>query len=318
MSISLIETHDVNFSPDFKANPEIIAAMSMAVVKTEDYYQTLYRQVQKKDNQPIPESVLAFASSQNGVDFTRSGTISLQPSREKNSEDILAVEDPTIVELDGKKYIFCTAVKPKEGNEGVLTAIEVVSGIDLQNIDDNKQIVIRPSDVEKEMNRNVDMVKEPEFIRLHDNTWIILYEFADGQKSRIGIAQSTNLIGPYRNHRLLMDTRDQGWDCQHISPGPIMKTSGGDIIMLYNGRGPKNINDQTPMWSIGSVIIDPNKGSLVEGTRSEKPIIVPPEEIGPNNQLIAFSNSIISKEQILYYTVADKRSKVAKLFFNNI
>lgn len=33
MSISLIETHDVNFSPDFKANPEIIAAMSMAVVK---------------------------------------------------------------------------------------------------------------------------------------------------------------------------------------------------------------------------------------------------------------------------------------------
>lgn len=318
MSVSLIETHDVTFSPDFKANPEIIAAMSMAVIKTEDYYQTLYRQVQKKDNQPIPESVLAFASSRNGVDFTRSGVISLQPSKEKNSEDVLAVEDPTIVELDGKKYVFCTAVKPKEGTNGVLAAIEVVSGIDLKNIEDKKQIIIRPDEVGKELGRKVDMVKEPEFIRLKDNTWVVLYEFADGQTSRIGMARSVNLTGPYRNHQLLMDTRNQGWDCQHISPGPIMITSRGDIIMLYNGRGPKNMNDQTPMWSIGSVIIDADKGSIIEGTRSEKPIIVPPEEIGPNNQLIAFSNSIIASEQRLYYTVADKRSRVAKLDFNNI
>jgi predicted GH43/DUF377 family glycosyl hydrolase len=318
MSVDVIETHDINFSPDFKANPEIIAAMSMAVIKTEDYYQTLYRQVQKKDNQPIPESVLAFASSQNGVDFIRSGVISLQPSKEKNSDDILAVEDPTIIELDGKKYVFCTAVKPKEGAEGVIAAIEVVSGIDLKNIEDKKRIIIRPDEVGKELGRKVDMVKEPEFIRLKDNTWVVLYEFADGQTSRIGMARSVNLTGPYRNHQLLMDTRSEGWDCQHISPGPIMITSRGDLLMLYNGRGPKNMNNQTPMWAIGSVIVDTNKGSIIEGTRSEKPIIVPPEEIGPNNQLIAFSNSIVASEQRLYYTVADKRSRVAKLDFNNI
>jgi len=271
-----------------------------------------------KVNSQYHLSVLAFCQSQNGVDFERSGTIALKPQQFEGSEDKLAVENPTIVELDGVKYVFHTAVKLKEGGGGVIAATRVISGKELTGLNSNRQMVLDPKEIGKTMGRNIDMVKEPEFIRLKDDSWRVFYEFADGQTSRIGMAWSPNLIGPYQEHRLLIDVRSEGWDCQHVSPGPILMTSRGDILMLYNGRGPKSVDDQTPQWAIGTVIIDAVQGGIFEGSRCNKPIIVPPEEIGPGNQLIAFANSVVPEEQRLYYTVADTRSRVARLALDNI
>jgi len=128
------------------------------------------------------------------------------------------------------------------------------------------------------------------------------------------------LTGPYRNNRPLMEVRPNAWDSQHLSPGPLLFTSKGDILMFYNGRGPKSSEDQTPSWSIGHVIIDASTG--VVSDRAESPIIRPSDEIGPENQLISFANSITStegtKNNRLYYTVADTRSAVASIFINGI
>jgi predicted GH43/DUF377 family glycosyl hydrolase len=124
------------------------------------------------------------------------------------------------------------------------------------------------------------------------------------------------LTGDYQNHRVLINPREEKWDSQHVSPGPIIKTSGGDLLMFYNSRGPKNKDDNTPTWAIGSVIIDVSSGRLLE--RSEQPIIRPPEEIGPDGQLIAFANSVLEKKQWLYYTAADKRMIVASYAVNNL
>ena len=108
MEIGVADTEPVVFSPSIeKENPEISAAMSMAVVSMQGYYDALYRQVSKpKDGEVIPESVIAFVSSDNGVDFARSGVIPLKPTHEVNSIDRIAVEDPTIVQLDSKFYVF--------------------------------------------------------------------------------------------------------------------------------------------------------------------------------------------------------------------
>ena len=90
--------------------------------------------------------------------------------------------------------------------------------------------------------------------------------------------------------------------------------------MFYNGRGPKNSEDQTPSWSIGHVVIDASSGAI--SNRSESPIIRPSEEIGPDNQLISFANSVTSiegtKTNRLYYTVADTRSAVASIFIKGL
>lgn len=276
------------------------------------------RQQENESQNPIRYSVLGFASSENGVDFTRSSNIALSPTLIAKNRDRLAVEDPTIVTVDGVKYVFYSAVEPKKNNEdGVLVSIGMVKGqtVDALNQNDRK-IILTPEKVSGQLNRKVDMVKEPEFIKTKDGRWIMIYEFASDGVSRIGMAESKTLTGNYENHRLLINPRENKWDSQHVSPGPIIRTSRGDLLMFYNGRGPKNELNQTPAWGIVSVIIDISSGGLLE--RSEQPIIRPPEEIGPDGQLIAFANSVVEQKQMLYYTAADKRMIVASYVANNI
>ena len=305
------------FSPAIEESPEIMAAMSMAVQLVDKYYESLYRQVSRPHKgQLIPESVIAFASSSNGVDFDRSGIVPIKPGVEKGSLDQLAVEDPTIVKDGQTYYVFHSAVSPKEKNEGVQVGIQVVTGDSLQRLGTKKQTVLTPKEVRNSLGKEVDMVKEPEFYYGKDQLWHMIFEHTGRGKSEIAIAESPQITGPYRNHRSLLEVRPGTWDSQHLSPGPLLFTSGGDILMFYNGRGPKNSEDNTPSWSIGYTIIDTKTGAIID--RSGTPIIRPPEEIGPGNQLISFANSITSKEgpriHRLYYTVADTRSAVASIF----
>lgn len=315
MQIGVKSTDTITFIPSLEkdTDPEIIAVMSMAVNLVEQYYETLYRQVQKTQKQEVPESVIAFASSENGVDFQRSGLIPVRPTKEIGSHDILAVEDPTVVKVDGQYFVFHSAVEPKpSGDPGVQVSLQVVSGASLQTLSPDKKLILTPQDVAKTLGEGVDMVKEPEFF-FNNGMWYMIYEHTGRGKSEIAIAESPSLTGPYRDHRSLLQTREGMWDSQHTSPGPILLTSRGDILMLYNGRGPKNAEDQTPSWAIGFVIIDAKTGAIL--TRSDAPIITPPSEIGPGNQLIAFANSVVedSGENRLYYTIADSRMAVANL-----
>ena len=319
MEISVKETQNVRFNYDLKNNPEIIGTMSMAVKLIDQHYQGIYRELRQPSNKnnSVKYSVLGLASSENGVDYTRSKVTALSPTLVKKNRDKFAVEDPTIMFLDGEKYVFYSAVEPKKNGEGVLVSIGVVKGQTLESLNQNdRKIILTPENVGEKLNRKVDMVKEPEFIRTKDGKWLMIYEFGSDDVSRIGMAESNNLTGEYRNHRVLINPREGKWDSQHVSPGPIIRTSRGDLLMFYNGRGPKNLSDQTPTWAIGSVIIDLSSGGLLE--RSEQPIILPPEEIGPDGQLIAFANSVVEEKQILYYTAADKRMIVASYVANNL
>lgn len=322
-TVGVTETKDVAFHPPIESDPEVVGTMSMAVLKMGDYYDALCRELHKPDvPEPVLYSVLGFVTSPNGVDFERSGIIPLRPGERPDSWDRLAVEDPTVVvtQMDGmnKYHVFHTAVRPVPG--GVETAIQLATGPSLDKIGD-KKLILTPQDVKAELGR-VDMVKEPEFFMAKDGRWFMIYEFADGEKSRIAMARSVggNVEGPYREHRLLFDIREGKWDSQHVSPGPIFATSRGDIFMFYNGRGPKNPEDQTPTWAIGCAIIDSARGGVL--LRSDKPLITPPGEIGPNNQLIAFANSLVKEEgrttQSLYYTIADRRSAVATVDVSSI
>lgn len=308
MEIGVEKTQDIKFNPEYDQKSETFGAMSMAVIRVENYYQALLRELHRpKEGIPVDHSVLAFVHSKNGVDFKRSGVISVKPG---DSFDKLAVEDPTIVKLNGEYFVFHSAVNPKD--PGVEVAIQLVTGPNLKELG-NKTVVLSPKEL-KTVFGKVDMVKEPEFV-FDGKKWLMFYEYADGTKSRIAVAESNNLAGPYQNHRLLIDGK-YDWDSQHTSPGPIIITPNKDICMIYNGRGPKSALDQTPTWAIGYAIIDGKTGAVLE--RSDSPFLRPPEEIGPGNQLIVFANSLASKpyKQTLYCTVADIRSAVVHLAVN--
>lgn len=322
MDIGVAETESVNFSPSIEKDPEIAAAMSMAVVSIEGYYDALYRQVSKaKSGETIPESVIAFASSHNGVDFVRSGIFPIKPNHENESLDRLAVEDPTIVKDNGIFYVFHSAVSPKASGEGVQVGIQVVEGHSLDDLQPAKKMILTPKDVEASLGEQCDMVKEPEFyFNSKDGLWHLIYEHTGRGFSEIATAESPQLTGPYRNNRPLLQIRPNSWDSLHLSPGPLLTTSRGDMLMFYNGCAPKNFEDKTSKWSIGYVIIDRDTGGV--SNRAAKPIITPSDEMGPGNQLVSFANSIVpiegTKTNRLYYTVADKRSAVAKIVASNI
>jgi len=320
MDIEVRNIEKVKFTPTIEDDPEIQAAMSMAVTSMGNYYEALYRQVSKLlFGDVVPESVIAFASSTNGVDFSRSGLIPLRPTKEQGSLDQIGVEDPTVV-VDGIYYVFHSAVSRKTSGEGVQVAIQVVKGRDLKHLGNEKQIVLTPRQVQDSLGEKVDMVKEPEFFWGKDGLWHMVFEHTGRGFSEIAIAESQWLVGPYRNFRPLLEVRPNCWDSQHVSPGPLLLTSQGDVLMFYNGRGPKSSDDQTPAWSTGYVIIDAKTGAV--SNRSENPLIRPPEEIGPDNQLICFANSIVpiggTRVNNLYYTVADKRMEVARIIANNL
>lgn len=321
MGITIERIQNVTLNYDINKNKEIVGNMSMAVERMNQYYQCLYRELCQKENKTnslIQYSVLAFANSKNGVDFNRNENIVLSPTIVDNNRDRLAVEDPTIVTVDGEKYVFYSAVEPKKNNEEeVLVSIGMVKGQTIKELNQNdRKIILTPEKVGEQLKRKVNMVKEPEFIKTKSGKWLMIYEFGSNGISRIGMAESRSLTGDYSNHRVLINPREGKWDSHHVSPGPIIRTSRGDLLMFYNGRGPKNMEDQTPTWAIGSVIIDVSNGGLLE--RSDRPIIFPPEEIGPDGQLIAFANSVVEDRQMLYYTATDKRMIVASYMINNL
>lgn len=294
---------------------EVVGTMSMAVEKIEGYYQSLYRELHRpKVEQPILHSVLSFAWGKDGIDFERSG-VAVYPGVEPESIDRLAVEDPTIVKDNGQYYVFHSAVKPRE--RGVSVAIQMVKGKSLESLDPGKNLILLPETVGKEMGiEDVDMVKEPEFFLDREGQWNMIFEFTGQGRSHLGIAVSRSLEGPYKNFRKLFEQRPAAWDSIHLSPGPIIPTPSGDFLMFYNGCGAKSETDKTPTWGIGYAIIDSARGNILQ--RSDLPIIRPPEEIGPGNQLISFANSVVTESgfQKLYYTIADKRSAVASLAVN--
>lgn len=99
MEISVKETQNVRFNYDLKNNPEIIGTMSMAVKLIDQHYQGIYRELRQPSNKnnSVKYSVLGLASSENGVDYTRSKVTALSPTLVKKNRDKFAVEDPTIM-----------------------------------------------------------------------------------------------------------------------------------------------------------------------------------------------------------------------------
>jgi predicted GH43/DUF377 family glycosyl hydrolase len=319
MEIGVKHSQDVIIHPE--SGKDTRAEMSLAVrMARKHLFEAAYREVHQNNNSGIYESVLCYATSENGIDFMRSGTLVVPPGPKEN-RNIFAVEDPTLIFYNEEMNMFYTEVKSDE-KWGYKTSIACITGKDLNNLDQTiRKVVLTPEEVSKALRVEIQMVKEPEFYQDQQGLWHIVYEFSDGITSRIGTAVSRYLTGPYINHRLLIDVRPGKWDDQHVSTGAIIP--GKDILLLYNGRGERNSLDHTPEWACGCVAIDKETGGIIEGTRSEEPFYRSRPEIGEGGQIIAFLNSIsqIKKRQIdtdakCYITIGDKRSEMATLAVN--
>ncbi len=76
--------------------------------------------------------------------------------------------------------------------------------------------------------------KEAEIVPAADGSWRLFFEYANDDRSKIGIASASRVDGPWTVQQPLFEARP-GWDEWHLSTGPVI--CGDDLlpVMFYNG-----------------------------------------------------------------------------------
>lgn len=246
-------------------------------------YQMLVRAVNTSEDAPQKVARVYSGSSKNGIDFTMSDGPVIAPGT--NSYDKDGCEDPTVVCIDKKYLVYYTGWnQTKMEGQLLLAKGKTLESLKLAGVAiPSKKPYINP--------------KEATVHQLKNGKWVLLFEYANQKRSKLGIARSAKANGPWKIKGEYLTAVDDSWDSYHLSPGPIVTDCNGQTVMFYNG------SDPDAKWRIGWVKLD-DKGKITD--RSEKPILSPPKS-KPGETDIAFAASaVVVKNQIwLYYTTAD-------------
>ena len=247
-------------------------------------YQMLLRAVNPSEDATQKVARVYSGTSLDGITFKMSDGPVIAPGT--NSYDKDGCEDPTVVCLENKYLVYYTGWNQTKMEGQLLMAkgkeigLLTLAGVALPS----KKRYINPN--------------EASVTQLKNGKWMLLFEYANKKRSKLGNATSAKPQGPWRITGEFLRAKKNSWDSHHLSPGPVLTDSTGQTVMFYNG------SDPDARWRIGWVKLD-SKGKITE--RSEKPLISPPKS-KPGETDIAFAASaVLVNQQIwLYYTTADK------------
>jgi len=274
----------------YASSPELAGMYKLSpfVWKTDDHVELLLRVVNYSD---VPSEKVARVHrglSLDGLRFALGTSPVIAPGEDvENAYDSGGCEDPTVAFVDGTYYVYYTGWNEHLKRGELLLA----SGDSLERLE--KRGIALPSTAET---RNP---KEAEIVPVDDGTWRLFFEYAHDGRSKIGIASSPSVAGPWTIGAPLFEARP-GWDEWHLSTGPVI--GGGDVlpVMFYNGAT-RNVD-----WRIGWVLFDPTFTRVV--ARCEHPIVMPGERRFAEDTDKAFAASaVIDGDRIrLYYSIADR------------
>lgn len=204
--------------------------------------------------------------------------------------DAGGVEDPTVVLSDnGGLLVFYTGVDAARSQGALLVA----EGDSITGLAKREVLLKAP---EGEGN-----IKEASVARGADGRYRLFYEYAKENASRIGMAVSDTLSGPWQPVDDPFTVREDAWDNWHLSTGPIVSVAGQPPVMFYNGA------TDDARWRIGWIAFDENFTRIVD--RCIEPLIVPPPPKQRSGTDIAFAASCIDKGENchhLYFSVEDR------------
>jgi predicted GH43/DUF377 family glycosyl hydrolase len=247
-------------------------------------YQILMRAVNPSEDPAQKVARIYSGTSKDGLHFKMSEGPVIAPSTKPYDKD--GCEDPTVVCI-GKKYLVYYTGWNQTKMEGQLIlakgdALDQLksSGIVLGS----KSPYINP--------------KEATVSQLKNGKWQLLFEYANNKRSKLGVATSESAEGPWKIKGEYLPAAKDSWDNYHLSPGPVVITPQGNMVLFYNG------SDDQAKWRIGWAELD-EKGKVT--ARSKKPLIVPPKSKKGESDIAFAASAVLVKEAIwLYYTTADK------------
>jgi beta-1,2-mannobiose phosphorylase / 1,2-beta-oligomannan phosphorylase len=263
--------------------------LSPYVWSSSEGYQLLLRVV-NVDRDPAKKVARIHAGrSRDGVRFELDDVAVVSPSPDPAEPDSGGCEDPTVACVDEKYYVYYTGWNELR-KEGTLL---LATGNDVLLHDLVKSgVAVASSD-------NVRNPKEATIVRAADGGWLLFMEFARGGRSRIGVAESERVDGPWGPVRVPFDVREDSWDSWHLSPGPIVETAAGPV-MFYNGA------TREAAWRVGWLRFDSGYRHVV--ARCDDPVVTPGRRRSTEDTDIAFAASAVVENGrvILYYSVADR------------
>lgn len=234
-----------------------------------------------------PTGIIYSGHSDDGLFFKMERKAVLEPGPDQT--DAGGVEDPTVVIGDELHLIvFYTGVDARREQGSLLVA----TGPDLKRLTKDQVLLKAP---EGEGN-----IKEATVARGADGRYRLFYEYARDNASRIGLALSDSLMGPWKVAKDPFGVRERSWDTWHLSTGPILARPGEPPVMFYNGA------TADARWRIGWVAFDENYTRVVD--RCIEPLLVPPPPKERAGTDIAFAASCVDHPSgiYLYYSLEDR------------
>jgi predicted GH43/DUF377 family glycosyl hydrolase len=268
--------------------------MSPFVWRDGDLYWLMMRGVPNPLEDGKPSGILWCGCSKDGVTFDMDETPAITPGPDE--VDAGGVEDPTVEVTDDGLMVYFTGVEADRQQGSLLVATG-------KDIDKLKKRAVALQAPEGQGN-----IKEATLARAEDGSWRMFYEYAQDNASRIGMATSPKLGGPWKPVGSPVPIRSESWDNWHLSTGPIVTLPGRNPVMFYNGA------TVDARWRIGWVAFDPSYSKIVD--RCVEPLVMPPPAEDRAATDIAFAASALVDDErnlTLYYSLEDRRLARARV-----
>jgi len=273
------------------ACPEELAEMyklSPFVWRGDAQYDLLLRVVNRSEDPSQKVARIHRGTSEDGLHFVLREPPVISPDPDPDAYDNGGCEDPTAALVDGTYYVYYSGWNEHTRRGELLLA----AGPDLDQLE-KRGIALASSAL-------AHNPKEATIVQAADGSWRLFFEYAHDGKSKIGIARSDRVEGPWDVLPPLFDARPARWDDWHLSTGPILDSDSQYPVMFYNGA------TRSAQWRIGWIVFDAMY-TRVEA-RSEQPVVLPHIKRLDDDSDIAFAASAIEVDGAihLYYSVADQ------------
>ena len=265
--------------------------LSPCVWREPAHFELLLRVVPRSSVAAEKIARIHFGSSSDGLAFDLEAEPVIAPDPDMDSPaayDSGGCEDPTLAYLNRTYYVYYSG-----WNEMLMRGeLLLAAGPDVHHLE-KRGIALASS--ERAMNP-----KEATIVRVADGSWRLFFEYAHEDRSKIGLAQSASVAGPWEVLDPLFEARPDTWDSWHLSTGPILSSNLEFPVMFYNGA------TRDAHWRIGWVVFDAEFTKVL--ARSEAPIVLPHIKRNFDDTDIAFASSALEVDDVihLYYSVADQ------------
>lgn len=248
-------------------------------------YRMLLRAVPRSDDPAQKIARVHYAESGDGLRFTLQDKPAIAPGAEHDKD---GCEDPTVCIVDDHYYVYYTGWNETQKRGQLMLA----SGSDIQHLEARRTALAWTPERKNP--------KEATVTQAIDGSWRMFFEYANEERSKIGIASAPAVSGPWRVLEPLFEARDDRWDSWHLSTGPIIASQSGEPMMFYNGA------TRDAAWRIGWITFDTAYSRVT--ARGDEPVIEPPgkRETGATDIAFAASAVAASGAAHVYYSVADE------------